>query len=184
MSTSPELIDLFQRSLNGDTMAYRRLLTTLTPIIRAYVRGQLRHNRYEHLTEDILQDSLMAIHLKLHTYERGQNPLPWVYTIARYKMIDQLRRQKISNVSIDGPHYVETAESIEQDSDALDTHHDLSNLLGRLDPPQGDIIRALKIEGASIAELSKQYGFSESKIKIIIHRGIKTLNQYVLRQEA
>ena len=179
----PELIDLFEGSLNGDKMAYRRLLTTLTSIIRHYVRGQLRHNRFEHLTEDIVQDSLMAIHLKLHTYERGQNPMPWVYTIARYKMIDQLRRQKAGNVSIDDPHYVESPEQIGQDADALETQHDLTNLLARLDPPQGDIIRALKVEGASIADLATQYGYSESKIKIIIHRGLKKLNQFVVGEE-
>lgn len=180
----PALIDLFDGSLNGDMMAYRRLLTELTPVIRHFVRGQLRHNRFEHLTEDIVQDSLMAIHLKLHTYERGQNPLPWVYTIARYKMIDQLRRQKSGHVSIDDENYVELPTEAHQDSDALETHHDLNNLLNRLEPPQGDIIRALKVEGASIADLSAQYGYSESKIKIIIHRGLKKLNQFVMREEA
>lgn len=183
MNPSPqELIDLCNRSLNGENMAYRQLLNSITPIIRHYVRGKLHRHRFEHLTEDIVQDSLIAIHLKFHTYERGQNPLPWIYTIARYKLIDQLRRHKIANISIDDPNYIEDSHDTAQDSNALDTHHDLSNLLNRLKPPQGDIIRALKVEGVSIAELAQKYGFSESKIKVIIHRGLKTLNEYVLNK--
>ena len=45
--------------------------------------------------EDVVQETLLAIHLKRHTWRADGPVLPWVFAIARYKLIDHLRKNKI-----------------------------------------------------------------------------------------
>jgi len=69
------------------------------------------------------------------------------------------------------------------DAATTEVRTDLNKLLAILEPPQGDIIRALKVEGVSVAELAKKYSFTESKVKIIVHRGLHKLNALVTAGE-
>ena len=108
--------------------------------------------------------------------------MPWIYTIARYKMIDMLRRLKIRDVSIDAPGYEDAGASADSVAET-EVRTDLNNLLDRLEPPQGEMIRALKVEGASVADLAQTYGYSESNVKVIIHRGLKKLNALVIEDD-
>ena len=166
---------LLASAQQGNTRDYHRGLMLLATPVRKYVtRILFRYNR-QHLAEDVVQETMLAIHMKLHTYITTQPAMPWVYTIARYKTIDMLRRLKVKDVSLSDPVFEDT---IGNDSDIRETeiHCDLNKLLESLEPPQGDIIRALKIEGISVAILAQQYGFSESKIKVMVHRGLHKLN--------
>ena len=162
----------------GDMRHYRQAFDLMVPPVRKYVYRSLAKFNQTALTEDVVQETMIAIHLKLHTYDTAQMAMPWVYTIARHKTIDMLRRLKMKNVSLDDPVYEETTGS-DNDVQATETRTDLNALLARLEPPQGDIIRALKVDGASVADLAKQYGFTESKVKVMVHRGLQKLSAYV-----
>ena len=43
--------------------------------------------------EDLVQETLIAIHSRRATYDPGQPFTAWVYGIARYKLIDEFRRE-------------------------------------------------------------------------------------------
>lgn len=176
-----ELEMLLAAAQNGNKQDYRRAFDLMLPPVRKYVYRSLAKFNQTHLTEDVVQETMIAIHLKLHTYLTDQLAMPWIYTIARYKTIDMLRRIKMKNVSLDDPIYEETTGS-DTDAQATETRTDLNALLARLEPPQGDIIHALKIEGISVADLAKKYGFTESKIKIVVHRGLQKLNALVMAE--
>src|SRR5437879_7712088 len=82
-------------SLGGDAASYRLLLDRLSGRLRAYFKGKLaRVGRGATEAEDLVQEVLLAIHLKRHTYDVGEPFTPWVHTIARYKLIDYLRRTR------------------------------------------------------------------------------------------
>src|SRR5438105_8532345 len=90
-----ELKALMVASLGGDAASYRSLLDRLSSRLRAYVKGKLaRFGRGATEAEDLVQEALLAIHLKRHTYDTGEPLTPWVHTIARYKLIDYLRRTR------------------------------------------------------------------------------------------
>src|SRR6266550_66933 len=90
-----ELKALMVASLGGDAGAYRSLLDRLSSRLRAYYKGKLaRVGRGATEAEDLVQEVLLAIHLKRHTYDTGEPFTPWVHTIARYKLIDYLRRTR------------------------------------------------------------------------------------------
>jgi RNA polymerase sigma-70 factor (ECF subfamily) len=83
--------------LEGDAAAHKALLAKLSGYLRAYFKGQLaRTGRGPVDSEDLVQETLIALHTRRHTYDRSQLLTPWVYAIARYKLVDYLRLTKAS----------------------------------------------------------------------------------------
>src|SRR5205809_6266481 len=125
-----ELKALMVASLGGDAASYRSLLDRLSSRLRAYYKGKLaRFGRGATEAEDLVQEVLLAIHLKRHTYDTGEPFTPWLHTIARYKLIDYLRRVRTAaSVPID-----ERTELMAQDDNAgTESSHDIIKLLKRL----------------------------------------------------
>src|ERR1044072_6192811 len=86
--------DLMRAAMNGDAAAYNRLLTTLAPAIRSVARRGLGRAGIAIVeAEDVVQETLLAIHLKRHTWDPSLPLGPWVRAIARHKLIDALRRR-------------------------------------------------------------------------------------------
>src|SRR5260370_17875907 len=99
-----ELKALMLASLDGDAASHRALLDRLSRRLRAYYKGKLaRIGRGAAEAEDLVQEAVLAIHLKRHTYAPADPLTPAVHAIARYKLIDFLRRTRasISDVPID-----------------------------------------------------------------------------------
>ena len=172
-----ELKGLMLASLNGSAVSYRTLLERLSSRLRAYYKGKLaRVGRGATETEDLVQEVLLAIHLKRHTYDTGELFTPWVYTIARYKLIDYLRRTRTAaSVPLD-----EGTEVMAQDDSAdAESSYDVRKLLGRLPEKVRCSIQCVKLEGRSVAEAAERCGISESGVKINIHRGLRTLASFI-----
>src|SRR6267154_1853064 len=115
VSTSElELRALMISGLSGDAVAHRTLLDNLSSRLRGYFTGQLnRIGRGPVEAEDLVQEALMAIHTRRHTYDSAQLFTPWVYAIARYKFLDYLRRTKASFKDLP----IESAEELTASSD-------------------------------------------------------------------
>jgi RNA polymerase sigma-70 factor (ECF subfamily) len=175
-----ELKALMLASLDGNAASYRTLLDRLSGRLRAYYKGKLArvgHGATE--AEDLLQEVLLAIHLKRHTYDTGELFTPWVYTIARYKLIDYLRRTRTAaSLPLD-----EGTEVMAQDDNAdAESSYDVRKLLGRLPEKVRCSIECVKLEGRSVAEAAERCGISESGVKINIHRGLRTLAAFIARE--
>ncbi len=146
------------------------------PVIRASSRelgGALKRQK-------ILQEAVLAIHLKRHTYDPAELLTPWVHAIARYKLIDFLRRSRtsISDVPID------EADTIMAHDDNVDAEstYDVKRLMERLPKNMRCAIEAVKLDGLSIAEAADRCGISESGVKVNIHRGLKALAALIARE--
>jgi RNA polymerase sigma-70 factor, ECF subfamily len=145
-SDEPELRALMLAGLDGDEASHTSLLRRLSAYLRAYFKGQLaRVDRSPADAEDLLQETLIALHTRRHTYDRSQPLTPWVYAIARYRLIDYLRRTK--SASMDVP--VEEAEEVFafDDTAGVDSGHDLTKLLGQLTPKMRQAIQFVKLDG-------------------------------------
>jgi RNA polymerase sigma-70 factor (ECF subfamily) len=179
-SSEVELKALMLASLDGNAASYRSLLDRLSGRLRAYYKGKLaRVGRGATEAEDLLQEVLLAIHLKRHTYDTGEPFTPWLYTIARYKLIDYLRRTRTAaTVPLD-----EGTEVMAQDDSAdAESSYDVRKLLGRLPEKVRCSIECVKLEGRSVAEAAERCGISESGVKINIYRGLRTLASFIARE--
>lgn len=181
LANETELKNLMVRGLGGDETSYRMLLEQLSHYLRGYFRAKLTQAGYgPSEAEDLLQEVLIAIHTRRHTYDPSEFFTPWMHAIARYKLIDYLRRTKGAHAAVD----IDDAEEIA----AADTHvaaessHDLQRLLGQIPEKMRQAIQSVKIDGLSVAEAAKRDGMSESAVKVNIHRGLKALAALVARE--
>jgi RNA polymerase sigma-70 factor (ECF subfamily) len=163
---------LLVRGLAGDASAYRAFLKELTGHLRAFLRK--RCARLPEEVEDLVQESLLAVHNQRHTYDLGQPVTAWVYAIARYKLIDLLRRRSRTDV-LNDPLDEENELLISSDNEAAEARRDVAKLLEDLPDRQRVPIIHMKIEGLSVTETARRTGMSESAVKVGVHRGLKTL---------
>jgi len=177
-----ELRALMKASLAGDAQAYRTLLDHLSANLRAYYKSRLgRIGRSAAEAEDLTQEALMAIHTRRHTYDPAEALTPWVYAIARYKLIDHLRRTRASMTDLP----IEDAEEVLAQDDYVGTEsaNDLTKLLSELPDKMRRAIQAVKLDGLSVVEAAIQCGMSESAVKVNVHRGLKALTASIAREK-
>ena len=177
-SEEPELRALMLAGLGGDEASHKSLLMKLSAYLRAYFKGQLaRIGRSASDAEDLVQETLIALHTRRHTYDRSQPLTPWVYAIARYRLVDYLRRTKAAKMDVP----VEEAEGVfaVDDVSAVDSGLDLTKLLAQLTPKMRQAIQFVKLDGLSVSEAAKRAGMSQSAIKVSVHRGLRALSLLV-----
>ena len=163
---------LFVLALAGDADAYPSFLKELSSHLRAYLRKRLGGLPDE--VEDLVQETLLAVHNQRHTYDVQQPLTAWVYAIAKFKLVDLLRRRAGREMLTD-PLGDDRDLFSSADSDAAEARRDLAKLLDRLPDRQRLPIVHVKLEGRSVAETAALTGMSESAIKVGIHRGLKAL---------
>lgn len=165
---------LMLRGLEGDAAAYRRLLDDLGAYLRAYFAKRLGARSAE--IEDLVQETLLAIHAKRATFDRAQPFTPWAYALAHYKLVDHMRRGRWRGAMPDGA-IEELFDGRNPEEGAV--KRDLDRLLSLLPHRQGALLRAVKIEGFSMEEAGARLGMSATAVRVTIHRGLKALTQRV-----
>ena len=181
MTKESELKALMTASLEGDSNAHRSLLTALSGHLRSYYKSRLlRSGRPAEETEDLVQEALIVIHTQRHTYDPEQPLTPWVYAIARYKLIDHLRRTRATTADVP----LENADDIlaSDDNAAAESQFDLAKLLERLPERMRLSLQYVKLEGLSVAEAADRSGMSQSAVKVNVHRGLKILTALITRE--
>ncbi len=175
-----QLRELMLAAQDGDAAAYGGFLRQLTPFLRAYFRRRLQ-NRPDDV-EDLLQETLIAVHNSRHTYDPSQPVGAWLHAIARYKMVDLLRAQAGREALHDPLDEDSAALFTDAEPAAAEARRDLRVLLARLPDRQRLPIEYVKIEGLSVAEAAQRTGLSEPAVKIGVHRGLKALAALIRRQ--
>ncbi|WP_202844182.1 sigma-70 family RNA polymerase sigma factor [Luteimonas saliphila] len=160
---------LMRAALDGDQAAYATLLHGLGGWLRSYFRSRLPASA----VDDAVQEALIAVHEKRHTYRPGLPLLPWVAAIARYKWIDWLRAMPRREDPL-----ADDLADVPRDA-PVQAAAELDALLARLKPAQARVIRLVKLQGFSVAEASRTTGQSESLVKVNIHRGLSLLSRQV-----
>ena len=157
----------------GDVVAYRRFLESVTPPLRAMARR--RCERYGALTndvEDIVQEVLLAIHLKRGTWDQSRPIGPWISTIVRNKLVDTLRRRG-RHVSVPIEDIIDTFEA--EDQRDKEERLDVERMLGQLKEHQRDIVRSISVEGTTVRETANRLHMSEGAVRVALHRALKAL---------
>ena len=172
------LRSLMLPSLAGDAAAYRIFLDELAAHLRSYLRRRLSGLPDE--VEDLLQELLLAVHKKRHTYDPKQPLTAWVQAIARYKLVDLLRRRARGDVLTD-PLDEDDQVFATTVNDAAEAQYDVAKLLRGLPDRQRLPILYVKIDGASVTDTAARTGMSESAVKVGIHRGLKALAEWIRR---
>jgi RNA polymerase sigma-70 factor (ECF subfamily) len=158
---------------DGDSAAYDRFLRDAAQALRVQVRrGMARVGANPSETEDVVQDILIAVHLKRHTWDRTRPVGPWISGIARYKIIDNMRRRGFrTELPIE-----DFAEILPAESEAEPTTaRDVTRSLEALPEGQRKVVQSIAVDGISIAETARKLNMSEGAVRVSLHRGLGAL---------
>lgn len=161
---------LMVAGMGGNALAYQALLRLSAERLRAYFRRRLSGRDSD--VEDMVQETLMAVHRKRATYDPSLPFTAWLHAIARYRLIDHLRREgRRKTVPLD-----EVIEPVDEGGvDALLAQMDVDSLLAGISPKQSAAIRLTRIQGYSVREAAAMSGQSEPAVKVNVHRGLGRL---------
>lgn len=171
---------LWLKANTGDERAYARVLGLIAKRLRQFYGRRLQGKPSE--VEDLVQETLLALHLKRDTYDTGSPLSAWVFAIARYKLVDMWRkhgRQDAFNDSLDELDEQDVPVAQARDEGA---GQDLETLLDSLPIAQKSAIWLTKVEGLSLQEASDKTGVSVAALKVQVHRGLKQLALLVTRR--
>jgi RNA polymerase sigma-70 factor (ECF subfamily) len=162
------------RAANRDDRAsYYRLLHELAPVLRGVVnRGFARYGLGFEDVEDVVQETLLALHLKRHTWDDRRPFFPWVRTIAQNKLVYNLRRRgHRTQIPLDDVSETLAADALSAEINGVDAERMIARLKGR----QRDIVVAISIEGVSAREVGERFGMTEGAVRVALHRALQSL---------
>lgn len=170
-----EWSEMMRAAIAGDAGMYQRLLSDLSRVLRSVVRRGLGGGGFSASdAEDVVQEVILAIHMKRHTWDQSKPVGPWIMAITRNKMIDEVRRRgRRTEVPIENFLDVLEAEGHDETAAALDASTVLATLKGKA----RDIVHAIAIEGASAREVAEKLGMTEVAVRVQLHRSLKTLSE-------
>jgi len=155
---------------SGDQDAYRRLLEAIEPIIMRYLSNRIRSDDE---ARDVCQDVLLTVHRARHTYEPGRPFEPWLYSIARSRLVDHLRRERrISRFEVPHDALPEMPGAVDAEGSPV-----LADLLDRMPASQREAFLMLKVDGLTTEEAAKRAGIKVSALKVRAHRAYRSLRK-------
>lgn len=165
------LDDLLRAANRGDERAYAAFLRAVTPIVRGIARSRAAGLGAD-AVEDIVQETLLAIHQKRHTWREDLPVRPWLYAIVRYKVVDAFRaRGRRVQVPIEDVADVLPAEAAADPTE----RGDVERVIAELDPRAQRIVRAIGLDGRTIAETAAELGMTEGALRVALHRALRRL---------
>jgi RNA polymerase sigma-70 factor (ECF subfamily) len=170
-----ELGRLMAAAQRGDRQSYETLLTQVAGLAAAFVRKRAGDVAW---CEDVVQESLLAVHRARHTYDAGRPFVPWLYAIVHNRFVDALRSQRrrwLRELPVDGAR--EPGSRAVQERDAY--LRDVRRAVNGLPENQRRVIELLKFEDLSVREVASRLGMSETNVKVTAHRGYRALRRKI-----
>jgi RNA polymerase sigma-70 factor (ECF subfamily) len=165
--------ELFARAMNGDRQAYGEFLTDVGRAARAYVRMKAGAVPW---VEDVVQETLLAVHRARRTYDPRRPLAPWVYAIAKNRLVDAIRRERRTAArEVADDRLPEAAAIAPPAEDAMDPQ--LLAALQSLPARQREIVESLKLRDESVRDVSRRLRMSETYVKVSAHRGYAALRR-------
>jgi RNA polymerase sigma-70 factor, ECF subfamily len=164
-----ELARLMRAAITGDERAYGEFLRQAACLVRGFVRRKIVQGGID--PEDIVQETLLAVHLKRHTWRNDAPVTPWLYAIARYKLVDAFRRQG-RRVEIETD---VVAEAVAEPQAEIAREWEIDRALESLAPGQRSVVAAVSVDGRSISETARRLGMSETAVRVALHRGLAAI---------
>lgn len=165
---------LMRMAMAGDATAYQTLLRQSAQILRPYLMKNLRSSSD---IDDVMQEILISLHRARHTYD-GQRPFtPWLFSIAKFRLQDHLRRLYRDKLR-DASEITDMADFLAAPVTEADTGNEyVKETLSHLPKKQAMILELIHLEGLTAGETGQRLGMSETAVKVAAHRAYKQLRK-------
>jgi len=139
-----------------------------------------RFNFGDAIVDDIVQETLLAVHLNRDSWDSARPVMPWAAKIARNKTIDALRRSRAS-VSEPIDDYLDNLES--PPAAEPGSRLDADRLIAGLRPRQQEIVKSIALRDESIADIASRLSMSKVAVRVAFHRALRKMGK-TLRSNA
>jgi RNA polymerase sigma-70 factor (ECF subfamily) len=156
-----------RRAQAGDAAAYEDLLKEAAALLRGFFAARLGAAD----AEDAVQETLLSIHAARATYDPARPFAPWMYAIARYRLLDAARRHGRR-----ARHEAPPADGAAPEGGGT-AGEEVRDALSRLPERQREIVELLKLQGLSVAEVARRLGMSRAAVKVAAHRGYRAVRR-------
>ncbi|MFC5625895.1 RNA polymerase sigma factor [Algoriphagus winogradskyi] len=165
-----------ERTLRGNMNAYGQLIQKHEKYVFTLAMRILK-NKEE--AEEASQDAFMKAYHSLKTFEGKSKFTTWLYTIVYNEALGRLRKSKNYTVQLD-----EVEEMESNSKDYLDGLKSLQLVerkdvikrgLDTMKPAESAALTLFYLEEQSIREIEEIMGLTSSHVKILLHRGRKSL---------
>jgi RNA polymerase sigma-70 factor (ECF subfamily) len=168
----------------GDAAAYERLLREISEVLRRLIRHRLaQYGLSRDEAEDLVQEILIGLHSKRHTWDPDRPFMPWLFAVTRYKFLDaarKMRREAVRRIDLTMDELAEMVAAPANDPNrALDFDRHIAAL------PQGQqaVVRSLAIDGDSVRETAQKLDTSEGAVRVTFHRALQRLKNLAADKE-
>lgn len=166
---------LMYEAQKGNKQSYNQLLREISKVISAFIRTRIKD---KDMAEDITQEVLISIHKARHTYDSDRTFSSWMFAIAKYKLIDHLRKaQRTTKNEVSDDGFIDNMVTLESDDGMELLREELHLAIEKLPEKQRNAVKLLKLEGHSIKEVAETTGMTESAVKVTAHRAYKALRK-------
>ncbi|HTR16964.1 MAG TPA: sigma-70 family RNA polymerase sigma factor [Acetobacteraceae bacterium] len=161
----------------GDALAYQDLLRAAVPLVAATAR---RRGVPADRVDDVVQETLLAIHRARHTYDPARRFLPWLQAIAERRAVDALRtafRHKAREVYAEAEYdaHPDSAPDAVATLERAEANARLRAAIATLPAGQREAVEQLGQQERSLEEAARLTGRSKSALKVNLHRALKSL---------
>jgi RNA polymerase sigma-70 factor (ECF subfamily) len=170
------LAALMVRAQNADAAAYELLLGELQSVIRRFVGRRVGDVPW---LEDVVQDTLVAVHRGRHSWNPARPFVPWLYAVAQSRLVDVIRRER--RVAAREVRYEAALAAAREHSAeaAILAGSEVRAAMASQSPPQRRVVELLKLEERSIQDVAHVLGLSEGNVRVIAHRAMKILRRAI-----
>lgn len=165
---------------HGDRTAFAELFDHFAPRVKSYL---IRLGTDDGLAEELVQEVMIMIWRKAASFDPAQASVStWVFTIARNKRIDSLRRDRRGELDSEDPAlHPEAESSADSRVEAREDSERIRTALDQLPPEQAALIRMAyfedKAHGAIALESELPLGTVKSRLRLALGRLRKALKE-------
>lgn len=164
------------KTLDGDKHAFGKLIQKHEKY--AYTLA-LRIVKSPEEAEEIAQDSFLKVFQRLKTFEGKSKFSTWLFKIIYHESIRRLRKTKQYHISLDQIQESEQgqAEFVDGMNSLLEKERKelVQKALEKLKPAEAAILTLYYLDEQSIKEIEQITNLTEGNIKILLHRGRKSM---------
>lgn len=169
------------KAQSGDQVSYEKLLIDLLQTLPKWTR-----RRFGSLLDpmDVTQETLMAVHLYLNTFDPSRSAKAWISAIFNHKCVDQIRRLEREAVVITSGEEKRvdgsvTISGLGTNEGKEDVATELASELSLLEPEMRQAIEMTKLEGLSTDEAAKKAGISPAAMRKRVSRGLQQIRRHL-----
>ncbi len=164
---------LFELYRKGDLAAFDHFYERMSPKIWGFIKKKIESTAH---AEDIYQEVWSKVHRSKEQYDSKFPLNPWVFTIARSVLFDQLRHvQRNREALLDEENMDQKISEASLKAEASELTFDWESKLASLTPEQREIIQLRYLKDWSFAEIAKSLGLNEDNVRQKISRIVKRI---------